>query len=65
MNRLEFERRSKRLTLAQVAESSGCSTSYLSLCERGHRRPSEAIAKRLAKTLGVPVSEWKSLQKPV
>lgn len=51
-------RKSRRLTLRQLALYSGVSQSYLSQIERGRRgRPSAEVATRLAGVLKVPVTD--------
>jgi transcriptional regulator with XRE-family HTH domain len=46
-------------SLRQLAEISGYTANYLSLCENGERRPSEETIKTLAEVLRVPFSMLK------
>ena len=48
-------RRKKGLTGGKIALQSGISQQHYSLIERGERRPSVEVAKRIAATLGF---EW-------
>ena len=50
---LKKYRSDKNLTMRQVGEEAGISESYYSMIENGERRPSVAVAKRIAATLGV------------
>lgn len=54
--RLRLLRQDRGLTLAEAAEEAGISPSYLSEIERGAVYPSTQTLKRLADSLGVPVS---------
>jgi transcriptional regulator with XRE-family HTH domain len=55
--RLRAKRRSKGMTLAQLAELSGLSLPYISNLERGHGNPTVAAITKLAVGLDAPVSE--------
>ena len=46
----------KKLTLAQLSESSGISVSHLSLLENNNREPSISAAQSIANALGLPLS---------
>ena len=51
-------RERKNLTQEELAKKAGITRSHLSLLEAGHRRnPSLDVLKRLARALGVPVTE--------
>jgi transcriptional regulator with XRE-family HTH domain len=65
LTKLEAQRRRQRMTMTQVANAAGCSTSYVHHVERGTRNPSETVARNLAKAVGLPGSEWQTLQKPL
>lgn len=54
---LKERRRAKGLTLKQVSDMSGVSTSYLGRIERGERFPSGRILWRLAEPLGFTESD--------
>jgi transcriptional regulator with XRE-family HTH domain len=50
--------RGQRMTQEKLAKRSKVSRGYLAAIEAGHRKnPSLAVLKRLAKALGVPVTE--------
>lgn len=49
-------RKSKKMTLKQVALLTGVSDSAISLLERGEREPSLRIAQKISKVLEVPLS---------
>ncbi len=49
-------RTQKNLSLAELANAAGISTSYLSLLERGKRDPSFSTVEKIAAALDVPVS---------
>lgn len=49
-------RRRKRLTQVQLAKRAEVDQTYVSLLERGLRRPSDEIRDRLAKALGIAPS---------
>ncbi|HAU0227389.1 TPA: helix-turn-helix transcriptional regulator [Legionella pneumophila] len=49
-------RKVKKLTLAQLSESSGISISHLCLLEKNKREPSLGTVEAIAKALGVPIS---------
>lgn len=55
---LQFKamRRSRRLTLDQLSDSTGLDKGYLSRLERGQKAPSIATVMKLAQALEVPVS---------
>jgi XRE family transcriptional regulator, fatty acid utilization regulator len=55
--RLRHARRSRGLTLAQLAEAVGSATSALSMIENGRREPKLSLLQTVAATLGVPVDE--------
>jgi len=46
----------KKLTLAQLSESSGISVSHLCLLEKNKREPSISAVESIANALGLPVS---------
>jgi transcriptional regulator with XRE-family HTH domain len=51
-------RERKDLTQEKLAKKAGITRSHLSLLEAGHRKnPSLDVLKRLARALGVPVTE--------
>jgi transcriptional regulator with XRE-family HTH domain len=51
-------RNARGLTQEQVAEKAGVSKNYITMLETGTRKsPSLPVLKRLAKALGVPVTE--------
>ncbi len=52
------------LTLAQLAEQVGCSTSHLSLIENGRREPRLSTLHELAAALDVPVTSLMSANPP-
>jgi DNA-binding XRE family transcriptional regulator len=52
---LRTVRRQRRLTLAQLADRTGLTKSYLSKIERGHSTPSIAVALKVARALDVDV----------
>jgi transcriptional regulator with XRE-family HTH domain len=55
---LKTRRAQQGLTQAQVAKRAGVTRFYITLLESGARRnPSLAVRKRLAKALGVPVTD--------
>jgi transcriptional regulator with XRE-family HTH domain len=50
--------RGQRMTQERLAKRAKVSRGYLAAIEAGHRKnPSLAVLKRLAKALGVPVTE--------
>ena len=50
--------RGQRMTQEKLAKRAKVSRGYLAAIEAGHRKnPSLAVVKRLAKALGVPVTE--------
>lgn len=49
-------RKVKKLTLAQLSESSGISVPHLCLLEKNKREPSLGTVEAIAKALGVPLS---------
>ena len=50
--------RGQRMTQEKLAKRAKVSRGYLAAIEAGHRKnPSLAVLKRLAKALGVPVTE--------
>jgi transcriptional regulator with XRE-family HTH domain len=52
------ELRGSRMTQEQLAKRAKVSRGYLASIEAGHKKnPSLAVLKRLAKALGVPVTE--------
>lgn len=51
-------RKERGLTLAQVARSAGCSTSFVSGVERGMVSPSITTLKRIASALGTNIVEF-------
>jgi len=53
--KLRLIRKNKGLTLSEIAEETGISSSYLSEIERGNVKPSISTIKKIAKVLGVPV----------
>ena len=55
--RLRKIRRNQDLTQAQLAETIGVTMEFVSLLERGQTSPSFETLDKLAKALGVPVSE--------
>jgi transcriptional regulator with XRE-family HTH domain len=55
--RLRKIRRNQDLTQAQLAETIGVTMEFVSLLERGQTSPSFETLEKLAKALGVPVSE--------
>jgi transcriptional regulator with XRE-family HTH domain len=65
LTKLEAQRRRQRMTLTQVANAAGCSTSYVHHVEHGTRNPSETVARKLAKAVGLPAAEWKTIQIPI
>jgi transcriptional regulator with XRE-family HTH domain len=51
-------REDRGLTQEQVAQKAGVTKQYITMLERGARKtPSLPVLKRLAKALGVPVTE--------
>jgi transcriptional regulator with XRE-family HTH domain len=56
-NYLRELRQKQRLSLREVGEKVGISTSYLSQIETGERVPSAEILRRLAPAYGVPVRD--------
>jgi len=54
---LKQARTRRRLTQAVLAKRVGVDVMTISRIERGDRRPSMALLQRLAKALGVPVTE--------
>lgn len=63
LTKLELARRRKRMTLKQVANAAGCSESFVSYVERGYKRPSEKLARKLAAVVGIDAAKWETLQK--
>ena len=55
--RLQYLRRSKKLTRAQLAEEVDCSIEFISFLERGINGASFAMLEKLACVLGVEVFE--------
>ena len=55
LNWLKEKREAKNMTMRSVASSARVSESYYNLIENGIRRPSVAVAKRIAAVLGF---EW-------
>lgn len=55
--RLRSLRRSRRLTLRQIAERAGLSESFLSQLERGHTGATVQSLQRIAAALGIEVSD--------
>lgn len=62
--RLRHFRTSSDLTLRQLAEAAGTTSSHLSLIENGHREPRLALLKDLAGVLGIEVAELLSSAPP-
>lgn len=57
-NVLKAAREARGLTREQLARKADTTTAYVSMLESGKRKnPSLAILKRLARALGVPVTE--------
>lgn len=54
--RIKAVRRSRRLTIEAVAESSGLTKSFLSKVERGRATASVAALQRVSQALGIPMS---------
>lgn len=54
---LKQHRKAKRLTHEALAEKAGLHHTYISMLERSVRTPKLDVAHRLAKALGVPLSE--------
>lgn len=55
---IEARRKAKALTQAELAKRAKVKQSYVAMLESGERQnPSLAILKRLARALGVPVTE--------
>jgi len=50
-------RKSREITMSQMAQLLGVSTGYISLMETGQRKPSLEVAIRMADILGVPPDE--------
>lgn len=58
MTKLEFHRRTQRLTQADLASLAGCSPSSIANLERGHwSRPSTRFLENLAEALGIDRDE--------
>lgn len=62
--RLRHFRTQARLTLRELAEAAGTTSSHLSLIENGHREPRLTLLKDLAKTLDVEISVLLSPEPP-
>ena len=58
-------RKAQRMTLAELAETSGRSVSFLSKIERGQARPSVTALQAIAEALGVPVGWFFETAGPV
>ena len=56
-NRIREIRKDKDLTLAELSNSARISIPYLSDIERGNRHGSKSVLERIAKALGVTVSD--------
>lgn len=54
---LKEKRREKKLTLAQLSEKTGISTSHINDIENNIKEPSLSMVVRLAKGLDVEISE--------
>jgi len=50
-------RTAKGVTQKELAERAGCTANYLSMVERGDRRPSIKLVGGIASSLDVPVAE--------
>jgi transcriptional regulator with XRE-family HTH domain len=55
-NRVKEEREKRRLSLRELARSSGLSAPYILDIERGRRQPSDESLDRLAQSLGISKS---------
>jgi hypothetical protein len=55
--RLEYERRTREMTLGDVAAAIGCAPSKICEVERGSRRPGRSIAIRLQHLFSLPSAE--------
>lgn len=53
---IKFCRQQRRFSLRELARLSGLSTSYLSLLERGKRKPTLETLEKVCRYLGIPVS---------
>lgn len=57
MNAIEFRRREKGLSQADVARRNGLNSSLITQVERLHRRAWPKLRRQLAETLGLPETE--------
>lgn len=55
--RLKDVRKSKKITLAQLADRTGISTTHINDVENGIKEPGLSVLVRLAKALDVPVTD--------
>ena len=65
MLRAEARRRSRGMTIREVATAAGVSHALVGFVEKGDRPATEQSGKKIAKALGFPVREWKRLQERV
>lgn len=54
---LKEVRRNKKITLAQLSEKTGISTTHINDVENGLKEPGLSVLVRLAKALDVPITE--------
>lgn len=57
VNRIREIRKAKKLTLADISDSTGFSIAYLSDIERGNRPGSHVSLQRIADALGVSIAD--------
>jgi transcriptional regulator with XRE-family HTH domain len=56
-NVIREQRKAERLTQEQLAELAASHWTYISEIENGHRNPGIDVLRRIAKGLGVPLSQ--------
>lgn len=61
--RLRDWRAERELKLAQVAELIGCSVPWVSLIERGLKRPGGWLAREIERVTGIDPGDWPALER--